>query len=210
MGGRNSITQPSQIPGPLAAIVNVTLFNMKRLNFLFTIGVTSLIITSCKPTQSGQSMIVGTNYNQQKNETILTVLPYGNIALPGNWIKVSYDKVSKQHFFKNDDSTTIAVTKNPKQQYPFYKSEQSNEDFLSEFTKWESDYFKTQGATINFIEDQSDKGYVLWKASIEKENINTIYLFGLKGDYAYNLLSDSKTWTDEKKKQFLINLFNNN
>ena len=183
---------------------------MKCLHFLFTIGVPFLIIISCKPTQNGQSIIVGANYDQHKNETILTIMPYGNIVLPGKWTKVSYDKVSKQHFFKSDDSITIAVAKNPKQQYPFYKSEQLNKDFLTEFTKWESDYFKTQGATINFIEDQSDKGYVLWKASIEKENINTIYLFGTKGDYAYNLLGDSKIWTDEKTKQFLINLFNNN
>ena len=138
------------------------------------------------------------------------MFPNGNIVLPDKWTKSSYNQVSKQHFFKNNDSTTVAVAKNKKQEYPFYKSTQSNEDFLTEFTKWESDYFKSQGATIRLINDQSDKGYILWKATIEKENINTIYLFGLKGDYAYNLLGDSKTWTEEKIKAFLIKLFSDN
>jgi hypothetical protein len=155
-------------------------------------------------------MIIGANYDAQKDETILTILPYGNIVLPNKWTKTNYDEVSKQHFFTNNDSTTIAITKNPKKKYPFYKSEQSNKEFLTEFTKWESDHFKTQGATINLIEESSNKEYILWKASIEKENIITIYLFGLKGDYAYNFSGDSKMWTEEKIKQFLINLFNNN
>jgi predicted phosphoadenosine phosphosulfate sulfurtransferase len=155
-------------------------------------------------------MIVGDNYDEKKNQTTLTMLPYGNIVLPDKWTKTSYNQVSKQHYFKNNDSTTVAVAKNQKQKYPFYKSEQSNKDFLTEFTKWESDHFKSQGATVSIIDDQSDKGYILWKAIIEKENINTFYLFGLKGDYAYNFLADSKTWTDEKIKSFLIKLFNDN
>ena len=155
-------------------------------------------------------MIVGDSYDENNNQTTLTIFPDGNILLPGKWTKTSFNHSSKQHFFKNNDSITVAVAKNKKENYPFYKPAQSDKDFLAEFTKWESEYFKSQGAAIHLLDDQAEKGYVLWKATIEKENINTIYLFGLKTGYAYNLLADSKTWADEKTKAFLIKLFNDN
>ena len=182
-------------------------FMNQKFHFTF-IALSLVLLSACKA--AGTSMIVGSDYDESKNQTTLTLLPYGGFVIPDKWTKTSYNEVSKQHYFHNTDSTTIALAKNPKEKYPFYKSGQSDKDFLTAFTSWESEHFKTQGAIITIIDDQPDKGYILWSAAVPAEGVSTIYLYGLKSKYAYNLSAYSKTWSNEKMQDFLVKLFDNN
>ena len=156
-------------------------------------------------------MIIADSYDEKKNQTTLTLLPYGNINLPDKWTKKSYNQVSKQHFFNNSDSTTVAVTKNPKQKYSFFNSEQADKEFVTEFVKWDAGYWKKQGLKTSIINDKSENGFILWQATDStKTNVNTIFLFGSKNGFAYGFSGTSKTWSEEKIQNFLIKLFNDN
>ncbi|WP_234111750.1 hypothetical protein [Chryseobacterium sp. R2A-55] len=181
---------------------------MKRQNLNIVIGLLLLVLTSCKTTQT--SMIIAENYDEKKNQTTLTLFPYGNIVFPDKWTKTSYNQVSKQHFFTNNDSTTFAVTKNPKDKYPFYKTNQTDNEFVTDFVKWDAEYWEKQGLTVTTIDNQANKGYILWQAKSDEKNVNTIFLFGSKNGLTYNFSGSSKNWTEGKIKDFLVQLFNDN
>jgi len=181
---------------------------MNRQNLNIVIGLLIFVLTSCKTTQT--SMIIADSYDEKKNQTTLTLLPYGNINLPDKWTKTSYNQVSKQHFFTNNDSTTVAVTKNPKDKYPFFKPNQTDNEFVTDFVKWDAEYWEKQALTITTVENQSEKGYILWQAKSDEKNVNTIFLFGSKNGLAYNFSGSSKTWTETKIKDFLVQLYNDN
>jgi hypothetical protein len=166
------------------------------------------VLTSCKTTQT--SMVIADSYDEKNNQTTLTIIPYGNIVLPDKWTKTSYNQVSRQHFFNNNDSTTIAVTKNPKNKYPFFNPDKTDSEFVTDFVKWDADYWEKQGLTVTTVDNQSENGYILWQAKSDERNVNTIFLFGSKNGFAYNFSGTSKTWTEEKTKDFLVKLFNEN
>lgn len=194
---------------PLAVSVkdnNKEKMNRKIINIAF--GLLIVVLTSCKTTRT--SMIIADSYDEKKNQTTLTLLPYGNIVIPDKWRKTSYNQVSKQHFFINNDSTTVAVTKNPKDKYPFFKPKQTDSEFVTDFVKWDAEFWEKQGLTITTVDNQSDKGYILWQAKNDEKNVNTIFLFGSKNGLAYNFSGTSKTWTETKIKDFLVQLFNDN
>ncbi|GGP01172.1 hypothetical protein GCM10010992_00780 [Cloacibacterium rupense] len=155
-------------------------------------------------------MLVADSYDEKKNQTTLTLLPYGNIVFPEKWAKTSYNQVSKQHFFTNNESTTIAVTKNPKDKYPFYKNNQTDNEFVTDFVKWDAEYWQKIGLKVTTVDNQADKGYILWQAKSDEKNVNTIFLFGCKNGFAYNFSGTSEKWTETKIKDFLVRLFNDN
>jgi len=156
-------------------------------------------------------MIIADSFDVKKNQTTLTILPYGNIVLPEKWTKTSYNQESKQHFFKNSDSTTVALSKNPKDKYPFFTNKQTDKEFVNEFVKWDAEYWEKQGLKVKTINDKSENGFIVWQATdSSKVDINTIFIFGSKNGFAYNFSGTSKTWTDEKIAVFLIKLFNDN
>ena len=181
---------------------------MNRQIIKITVGLLIVALTSCKTTQT--SMIIADSYDEKKNQTTLTLLPYGNIVFPDKWTKTSYSQVSRQHFFTNNDSTTIAVTKNPRNKYPFFKPDQTDSEYVTDFVKWDAEYWEKQGLTITTVDNQSEKGYILWQAKSDEKNVNTIFLFGSKNDLAYNFSGTSKKWTESKIKDFLVQLFNDN
>ena len=181
---------------------------MRRIKSNIIIGLILLVLASCKTKQT--SMIVADSYDENKNQTTLTLLPYGNIIIPEKWTKTSFNQVSKQHFFKNNDSTTVAISKNPKEKYPVFKAEQTNKEFITDLVKWDAEYWKKEGLTIRTLDDQSDKGYILWQAKSEDKNVNTIFIFGSKNGFAYNFSGTSKTWTETRIKDFLVKLYNDN
>ena len=181
---------------------------MNRQIINITIGLLIVALTSCKTTKT--SMIVADSYDEKKNQTTLTLLPYGNIVLPDKWTKTSYNQVSQQHFFTNNDSTTVAVTKNSKEKYPFFKPNQTDSEFLTDFVKWDAAYWVKLGFTVATVDNQSEKGYILWQAKSDEKNVNTIFLFGSKNGLAYNFSGTSKTWTETEIKDFLVQLFNDN
>jgi hypothetical protein len=115
---------------------------MNRQIINVTIGLLIVALTSCKTPQT--SMIIADSYDEKKNQTTLTLLPYGNIVLPGKWTRTSYNQVSRQHFFTNHDSTTIAIAKNSKDKYPFFKPNRTDIEFVTSFVKWDSEYWENK------------------------------------------------------------------
>lgn len=181
---------------------------MSRQLINITVGLLIVALTSCASTRT--SMIIADSYDEKNNQTTLTLLPYGSIVLPDKWTKTSYNPVSKQHFFTNNDTTTVAVTKNPKDKYPFFKPDQTDNEFVTDFVKWDAEYWEKQGLTVTTVDNQSEKGYILWQAISEDKNLNTIFLFGSKNGLAYNFSGTSRKWTESKIKAFLVQLFNDN
>lgn len=175
------------------------------------IGILFLLNISCKTNQT--NMIVADKYDVTKNQTTLTILPYGNVIIPKEWKKTSYNQVSKQHFFQNNDLTTISIAKNLKEKYPFYKAEQNDEEFVSEFVKWDSEYWKNQGLEISTIENKAENTYIIWNAKNTNETkpeVNTFFLFGVKNNFVYGFSISSKVWNEEQKIDFLKNLYETN
>ena len=171
-----------------------------RLLIILIIGLT----VSCSTTKT--SMIVTDSFDQNKNVTTLTLLPYGNIDIPGQWTKTKYNEISRQHFFSDKDSTTIAVTKNPQEKYPFYTETLTDAEFARKFFEWEKAHYEKQGFEI--IEKYSSNNFIVWTAN--GNNANTIFLYGAKNKYAYNFAVFTDNWTEEKRTEFLKNLFEGN
>lgn len=82
---------------------------MKSFKFIITI----LLISVFSIAKSQRSLITADNYNKKKDETTLVIIPNGNIVFPGKWHKIAYNQSSKQHFFRNADSTLLIIAKAP-------------------------------------------------------------------------------------------------
>ena len=112
---------------------------------------------SCSTTKT--SMIVADSFDENKNVTTLTLLPYGNIDIPGQWTKAKHNEISRQHFFIDLDSTSIAVTKNPQEKYPFYSETITETEFVRKFFEWEKNHYEKQGFDIN--EKSSGNNFII-------------------------------------------------
>ena len=177
---------------------------MKRKHFI--IWTFLALLLSCKTQQT--IVLTSETYDKTSDITTLIQIPYGNINIPGKWIKYSYNNSSRQTLFKNKDSITIAVTKIPKNKYSFYKVDQSEKDFVNEFYKWDSEYFINTGLTITKLADNSEKGFIIWKAT--SKGASTVLLFGTKNNLAYNLATMTHKWTDRECEAFLLDLYGKN
>ncbi len=151
-------------------------------------------------------MIVSQTYNPKEDITTLINLPEGNIDIPGQWTKTKYYAVSRQHFFIDKDSTSIAVCKNLQEKYPFYKEHFTQIEFFENFYLWEKDHFEAQGFDIK--EHSTGENYIIW--TVTGNNVNTFFLYGGKEKFAYNYAVYSDNWTEEKKIAFLKKLFDMN
>lgn len=170
------------------------------------IGMLASLLSACA--SSWTSVLVEDHYDVGMDRTVLVVVPYGNISLPGKWTKTSYNDVSRQHFFSNGDSTTVAVAKQPREKYPFYAAGQSDPQFVTAFKDWEADYWRTNGMLVSMIEDRSSDGLVVLNVSGDRGNATI--LFGSKNNYAYNLSVVTKRWDEPQVKKFLLDLFATN
>ncbi|MGD1847910.1 MAG: hypothetical protein ACFB10_21150 [Salibacteraceae bacterium] len=171
-----------------------------QLLILFLLGLT----VSCSSTKNRR--LVAHGYNPETQITTLKIVPYGNIKIPGQWNKTNYNEVSGQHFFKDADKNSIAVTKSLKEKYPFYKENTSDQAFARSFFEWEKEYYEKQGFKIT--EQSAGANYIIWTAT--GNNANTIFLYGAKDKYAYNYAVFSGCWPSEKRTDFLKKLFENN
>lgn len=151
-------------------------------------------------------MIIADRYNKKKDQTTLTILPYGNIVFPGKWKKTDYNPSSKQHFFRNTDSTILIIAKAPQDRFDFYTKNNSDKEFVAAFYKWENDYWLQQGLSSKLFNDQSDQGYILWQLFGQKASTTT-FLLGSKNGYAYNLSTVSKIWNEKQQQQLLTDIF---
>lgn len=171
---------------------------------LITIGTTFI---TCSPTKS-ISTIYSDNYDKTKNLTTVTILPFGQVKISGKWVNTSYDNVSRQYFFRSTDSVTFAVALNPLDGYEFYKKEMKTEEFVKAFYEWESNYFQQQyNGQLRVLKDDTAKNAIIWNISKEP-NIDSYFLFGLKGRTAYNLYVSTNKWDEKKKVEFLEKIYN--
>lgn len=184
---------------------------MKLKKHLIKLSVFFLLTLLFLKASAQKTTIFATNYDKKKDLTVQVILPYGNISIPGKWTKTSFNQVSKQHFFTNADSITLSVSKNPIDKYPFFKPGLSGQQLVSEFVKWDSEYWEQQGLKIKVLKDESENGFIAWQATINKEyDVNTIFVYGYKNGFAYGFSVSSKLWPEEKMQEFLIQLFKNN
>ncbi|MEQ8908708.1 MAG: hypothetical protein RIC95_05920 [Vicingaceae bacterium] len=171
------------------------------LLILFLLGAS---LSACY--QSYRSVLVADSYNEEENLSTLTLIPYGEINIPGKWKKTHYNESSSQHYFDNEDSVTLAVTLNPQENYSFYTKSMNDSSFVSAFYQWEKSYFEKQGVQIKKLEQGNN--YIIWSA--KAEGVNSVFLYGSKRNIAYNLGFLDNLWEDKKRISFLKKLFENN
>lgn len=179
---------------------------MTRNVTTLTLGILLFALTSCKTTAT--SVIYGDSYDDKKNQTTLTIIPYGNITMPDKWKKTHFSQTSRQNFFTNGDSTTLGIAKAPKEKYPVYKPNQTDKEFVTAFEKWDAEYYEKHGLYTKILNDKSDNGYIVWQ--VTGNHLNTIFIYCCKNNYVYNISTTSTKWTDEKMTTFVTELYNAN
>jgi hypothetical protein len=140
------------------------------------------------------------------------VFPYGSVSIPGQWDKTSYNQVSKQQFFKNEEGVSIAISFGPCNKYEFNADNtKKGFDFVKAFYEWDAEYFvSTFGLKQDLIEENEEDNYIIWRVYGEYNNSNwdTYFLFGEKKGFAnsYAIMSTDK-WTIERKLDFLKEIY---
>ena len=170
----------------------------------------TIILTNCATQRT--STIVGGDYNETKNETDYFVLPYGSVTLPGKWEKTNYNSVSRQQYFTNKDSVTIAIAFNRYNSYEFnLKGTQTGYDFVKAYYDWDSQYFiDSYGLQREIIENDSLNNYMIYRifGEIEKGDFNTYFLIGEKnGNISLFSITDPDKLTVNEKTDFIKKLF---
>jgi hypothetical protein len=178
------------------------------MNLRQTIASITVFLLVLSNANAQTSTIVGDTYDAEKNETYLILIPNGGVKITGKWTKTSYNDVSRQHFFKNDDGTTLSIAKNLKEKYPFYKKRKSDKEFVIDFVAWDGDFWKQKGLDVTILEDQSDSGFIVWQA--KAKGVNTVFLFGAKNGFAYSFSIGSGPWSDPERAAFLSKIYNEN
>lgn len=169
-----------------------------------------IIITGC--TTQKVSTIVGGSYDKNKDQTDYIVFPFGATSLPGKWTKTSYNTISKQQFFKNEDSISIAIAFTSTNNYEFNtNNSKKGFEFVKAFYEWESDYFVNHFKLTQEMVEQSESGnYIIWRAFGENNNANfdTYFLFGEKNGNASNFsIAITDKWSKEEKMRILKEMY---
>ena len=167
-------------------------------------------LSSC--TSQKVSSIVGSNYDETKNETHYFVLPYGSAVFSGKWEKGNYNTISKQQFFTNEDSINMAIAFGRFDNYEFNSDgSKVGYDFVKSFYEWDSKYFvDSHNLNRECIENDSINNYILYRifGDIEKGRFDTHFLIGEKNGNTSNFsISNNDNWTANKKIEFLRKLF---
>jgi len=181
--------------------------NLIKTCLLFSIIV---FLTNCATQRT--STIVGGDYNATKNETDYFVLPYGSVTLPGKWEKSNYNTISRQQFFRNQDSVIIAIAFERFNKYEFnMDGSQTGYNFVKAYYDWDSKYFvDSHGLKRQPIESDSINNFMIYRiyGQIEKGEFDTYFLIGERNGNISNFsISDTEKWNESEKTKFLKNLF---
>ncbi len=190
-------------------IFEMTRYLIIRIFCLFTLIV---VITNCAT--SSTNTLVSCSYNQEKNLTDYMVFPYGNVSIPGKWIKTNYNSSSRQQFFNNSDSITIAISFGPCNKYEFNQDNSLRRfEFVKNYYEWDSNYFvKSQGFNRELIEENPENNFVIWRlfGTFRNEPLDNYFLFGENNCMVSNFsILKTNKWSREQKTKFLRNLFLN-
>jgi len=170
----------------------------------------TILMTNCATQRT--STLVGGEYNQTKNETDYFVLPFGSVTLPGKWEKTNYNTISRQQFFRNQDSVIIAIAFGRFDKYEFNMNGlQTGYNFVKAYYEWDSKYFvDSHGLKRQNIESDSTNNFMVYRifGQIEKGEFDTYFLIGEKdGNISNFSISDTDKWTESEKINFLKSLF---
>lgn len=185
--------------------------NVREMIYLFILG---MVLTNCatpkQPSAStGQtSVVTGETYDEKTDKTTLVIVPYGNVGISGKWEKINYNESSRQHFFINRDSVIIAIAKNPKEKYPFYAEGKKDFDLVLDFYKWDADHWEQRGLQQMKVKEDRADNFVIWKA--QGEAFDNYFLYGLKNNIIVNYMIASQTWDENRKIEFLENIYKEN
>ena len=130
---------------------------------------------------------------------------YGIIKVPGKWEVFNYTKDSNQYYLKNSENITIAVAINPKKNYSFYSPKDKDNQTTTAYFKWEYDYRVKHGFKTSKIKQDKKKNFIIWK--FNENNIDNVFLYGVKSDYLLNFLVYTDQWEEKEKIAFLENLY---
>ncbi len=167
----------------------------------------SLYLSACSTTRC--SLLTTDKYDEKADMTIFTMLPCPSIdiKIPGKWTSPSYKESSRQFFFKNDSqNSSFAVGVAPhKNKFEFYKTDMSNNDFLSAYYTWDAEYLSEQSKLSHSkIKEDLDNSYIIWRLGDTSKEY--IFLLGMKNKAVVNLMIDSNG-SIESKRDFLVKVF---
>lgn len=188
---------------------------LKKTDMKLTIKVIAIfltaILTSCMAPKA-ISTIESSNYDDKTNLTTFTKFPFGSISIPGKWIKVSYNQVSRQHNYNNADSVLTAVAINCSSSYPFYKPNMNLNQTVKEFYEWDSKYLADNiNGTRTIVQRDTINHFIVWqiKAGNEKYKVDNHYLFGCENGIIFTVFVSAKKWTNEQKINHLQTVYKN-
>ncbi len=177
--------------------------------------ITVILFNSCCTSRNAESTITDVNYDKDKNVTEYLVFPYGEVLIPGKWTKSNYNRVSRQQFFINEDSTiTIAVVLGRTEKYEFNKNNDfKGYSFVNKFYKWDTEYFISN---FNFkrelLEEDKKNNLIIYRiyGKVKQDNVNTYFLISNNNGYVKNLsISITDKWNKEEKITFLKKMYFN-
>ncbi len=180
------------------------------LNNLLTLFIVLTIFASCATQRT--STIVGSEYNEAKNETEYFVFPYGSVKIPGKWEKTNYNSNSRQQYFQNQDSILIAIAFGKIDKYEFnVDGMKVGTEFVKAYYEWDSKYFlDTYGLQRQLLDQDSIKNFMVYRifGQMESVNLDTYFLIGEHKGFTSNFsISNTDKWNENEKVSFLKNLF---
>ena len=156
--------------------MNIILVNRFLLLFVSILVVTGL--NSCFHRLAPASKTEA-QYDAKANSTTYTVLPHGNVILPGKWEAGKYAKTSRQQYFYRADTTTMIVSVGLCSSYEFGKGKVADADFINSYYNMEANYqIKLQEQTPVILESDSAARYKIWM--VRADGIDQYYLCGTK------------------------------
>lgn len=168
-----------------------------------------LFLTGCASQRV--STIVGCDYDEAKNQTDYFVLPFGSVSIPGKWEKTNYNSVSGQQFFTNIDSIRIAIAFNRFDKYEFNSDgSKRGYEFVKAFYDWDSKFFVDSfGLQRRVLENDSIYNFIIYQIHglTNGAVFNTYFLIGEKNGIVKNLSITTDKWAEDKKTEFLKELF---
>jgi hypothetical protein len=183
--------------------------NINLIKTFLLLSIT-ILLTNCATQRT--STLIGGNYNDTKNETDYFVLPYGTVTLPGKWEKTNYNTISKQQFFRNQDSVIIAIAFGRFDKFEFnMNGSETGYNFVKAFYEWDSKYFvDSHGLKRQPLESDSSKNFMVYRifGQIGKGKFDTYFLIGEKNGNISNFsISETDKWTESEKTTFLKHIF---
>ncbi|MCF8450960.1 MAG: hypothetical protein K9G49_13895 [Taibaiella sp.] len=185
--------------------------NFFQKSILVLVALLALFLSGCFHRMAPGSK--AGRYNQQSNNTVYTVTPYGSIILPGIWQPGKYNKASKQQYYYRADTTTLIVSVGPCSNFSFGKGEVTNFDFVKRYYETEAKFqMQLQEQTPKILVEDSIKKYMLWV--VREDGIDQYYLCGVKDcackECTYRTLTlKNRRLTEAQARALLTGIFMN-